>query len=91
MARLNFRGCIVEKSYLDRHAQEEMVDAIRDLTKSAPLFSPLTPWGKPMKVRMTSAGKYGWYSDRRGYRYESVHPDGGPWPSPFVINSPSSS
>lgn len=33
-----------------------------------------------MTVRMTSAGKYGWYADRRGYRYETHHPAGGAWP-----------
>jgi alkylated DNA repair protein (DNA oxidative demethylase) len=33
-----------------------------------------------MSVRMTSAGDYGWVSDRRGYRYEPRHPDGMAWP-----------
>jgi alkylated DNA repair protein (DNA oxidative demethylase) len=33
-----------------------------------------------MRVRMTSAGRYGWFSDRRGYRYIPRHPDGGAWP-----------
>ena len=40
------------------------------------LFSPMTPYGKPMSVRMTSAGKYGWFSDRKGYRYVPQHPSG---------------
>jgi alkylated DNA repair protein (DNA oxidative demethylase) len=36
-----------------------------------------------MSVRMTSAGDYGWVSDRAGYRYEARHPDGMvPWPDP---------
>ncbi len=34
-----------------------------------------------MSVRMTSAGKYGWYSDRRGYRYVTEHPSGRAWPA----------
>ncbi|PID35278.1 MAG: alkylated DNA repair dioxygenase [Rhodobacterales bacterium] len=33
-----------------------------------------------MSVRMTSAGRYGWYSDRRGYRYAPRHPNGSAWP-----------
>ncbi len=33
-----------------------------------------------MSVQMTSAGKYGWFSDRMGYRYEARHPSGVPWP-----------
>jgi alkylated DNA repair protein (DNA oxidative demethylase) len=30
-----------------------------------------------MSVRMTAAGRYGWVSDRKGYRYEPRHPSGG--------------
>jgi len=80
MTSITLKGCRIAKSYLDRAAQEALVDDIRDVTQAAPLFSPMTPWGKPMKVKMTSAGKYGWYSDTRGYRYERQHPDGTPWP-----------
>ena len=29
---------------------------------------------------MTSAGRLGWVSDARGYRYETRHPGGGAWP-----------
>ena len=34
-----------------------------------------------MSVRMTSAGRYGWYSDRSGYRYIDRHPGGADWPA----------
>jgi alkylated DNA repair protein (DNA oxidative demethylase) len=47
---------------------------------AAPLFTPETPRGQKMSVRMTAAGDYGWISDRRGYRYAPLHPDGGVWP-----------
>ena len=80
MTRLDVRGCTVHKSYLDRPAQEHLVDEIRAVIAAAPMLSPLTPWGKPMRVKMTSAGKYGWYTDRKGYRYEPRHPDGTDWP-----------
>jgi DNA oxidative demethylase len=33
-----------------------------------------------MSVRMTSAGRYGWFSDKSGYRYISRHPSGVEWP-----------
>ena len=33
-----------------------------------------------MSVQMTSAGKYGWFTDRKGYRYEPKHPAGTDWP-----------
>ncbi|EPX77607.1 Alkylated DNA repair protein AlkB [Litoreibacter arenae DSM 19593] len=30
---------------------------------------------------MTSAGRLGWVSDAKGYRYEATHPRGMPWPA----------
>lgn len=66
--------------FLGRPAQEAMLEDIRAVARAAPFFAPLTPWGKPMSVRMTSAGKYGWFTDRRGYRYEPRHPSGVEWP-----------
>tara|TARA_R110000787_G_scaffold25155_9_gene70799 strand:- start:1315 stop:1764 length:450 start_codon:yes stop_codon:yes gene_type:complete len=30
---------------------------------------------------MSAAGKYGWFSDRTGYRYVMAHPNGTPWPA----------
>ncbi len=66
--------------FLDRPAQEAMLADIRAVAEAAPFFAPLTPWGKPMSVRMTSAGRYGWFTDRKGYRYEPRHPSGAPWP-----------
>lgn len=65
---------------LDRPAQEAMLADLRTVVAAAPLFSPLTPYGRPMTVRMTSAGRYGWFSDRRGYRYVDQHPSGTSWP-----------
>jgi alkylated DNA repair protein (DNA oxidative demethylase) len=73
-------GFEIHKGYLDRPAQAALVEDLRAVAAAAPFFAPLTPWGKPMSVRMTSAGKYGWYSDRRGYRYEPRHPSGVDWP-----------
>ena len=75
------RGVDVYEGFLDREAQGQVVDDIRGVAEIAPLFSPMTPYGKPMRVKMTSAGKYGWYSDRKGYRYERQHPDGQNWPA----------
>lgn len=77
---LTIRGFRVYAGYLDGAAQQTLVGDIRTVAERAPLFSPMTPYGKPMRVRMTSAGQYGWYSDRRGYRYEKVHPSGVEWP-----------
>jgi len=57
-----------------------MVDDLRKVVAAAPFFQPETRWGRKMSVRMTSAGRYGWVSDRRGYRYERRHPAGMDWP-----------
>jgi DNA oxidative demethylase len=79
-AHFNFNGCQVYKGFLDRSDQVALLSDIRSIVSKAPLFSPLTPWGKPMSVKMTSAGKYGWYSDHKGYRYITRHPNGSHWP-----------
>lgn len=68
-------------AYLDRAAQEVVVDALRGVLAAAPLVQPVTPGGKPMSVRMTAAGRFGWISDRAGYRYSETHPHGMAWPS----------
>ncbi len=66
---------------LSQAAQRALVDELAAVAAEAPLVRPMTPWGKPMRVGMTSAGAVGWTTDRRGYRYESAHPETGrPWP-----------
>ena len=77
---LTVRGVEIYKGYLDSAAQAAILDEVRKVANAAPVFSPQTPYGKPMRVRMTSAGTYGWYADRSGYRYETLHPEGTPWP-----------
>lgn len=81
MQRLDVNGVKLFKSALSASDQIALRDDIRAIARAAPMFSPVTRWGKPMSVQMTSAGKYGWYSDRRGYRYVDRHPAGGVWPA----------
>ncbi|MDR7145962.1 alpha-ketoglutarate-dependent dioxygenase AlkB [Rhizobium sp. BE258] len=69
--------------YLDRPAQETMIETIRQIVSAAPLFTPVMPGtGKPMSVRMSNCGELGWVTDKeRGYRYQPVHPlTGEAWP-----------
>ncbi|MEZ5877222.1 MAG: alpha-ketoglutarate-dependent dioxygenase AlkB [Tepidamorphaceae bacterium] len=68
--------------YLDADAQASFVEAIRDVVRSAPLFTPVMPkTARPFSVRMTNCGPLGWVSDRDGYRYQPNHPQTGkPWP-----------
>lgn len=77
---LRVRGFEIYKGLLDVGRQAALVEAVRDVARQVPMFSPMTPYGKPMRVRMTSAGRYGWVSDRGGYRYAKTHPEGGVWP-----------
>jgi alkylated DNA repair protein (DNA oxidative demethylase) len=75
------RGFLHHPEWLDRAAQVALVDAVRHVVAQAPLFHPVTPGGKEMSVRMTSAGRLGWVSDPRGYRYQPQHPNGTDWPA----------
>lgn len=78
---LNIRGVTVWKGLIPPDEQAAMVDDLRAVATAAPFVTHVTPGGKPMSVRMTAAGDFGWVSDRRGYRYAPVHPNGTPWPA----------
>lgn len=77
---LEVNGFLIHKDRLDPAAQAALVSDLRSVAAAAPFITPVTPWGKPMSVRMTSAGRLGWVTDRRGYRYEPRHPSGAAWP-----------
>ncbi|MBK5256586.1 MAG: DNA oxidative demethylase AlkB [Vicinamibacteria bacterium] len=56
--------------------------AIERIGSRAPFRHMTTPGGYRMSVAMTNCGRFGWVTDRRGYRYEPMDPDSGcPWPS----------
>jgi alkylated DNA repair protein (DNA oxidative demethylase) len=74
------RGVAIWRGHLSRPEQEAMLADLRLAVAVAPLQAPVTPGGKPMSVRMTSAGRVGWITDRGGYRYADRQPSGGPWP-----------
>ena len=78
--KLVIRGVEVWKGWLDGAAQAALLEQVRAVAQAAPPFSPETRYGRKMSVAMTSAGRFGWFSDRRGYRYVARHPGGRPWP-----------
>ncbi|MGB5559897.1 MAG: alpha-ketoglutarate-dependent dioxygenase AlkB [Paracoccaceae bacterium] len=80
ISAISVRGVKIYKNWLAPPEQRSLRDVLRRIARAAPLFSPETRFGRPMSVQMTSAGKYGWFSDRMGYRYEARHPSGVPWP-----------
>tara|TARA_B110000091_G_scaffold115544_1_gene124720 strand:- start:19 stop:657 length:639 start_codon:yes stop_codon:yes gene_type:complete len=74
-------GISVFKGFLSLSDQFRIVEDLRQVAAQAPIFSPKTKMGKPMSVRLTAAGEYGWFSDYRGYRYVRQHPSGVDWPA----------
>ncbi|SDE66587.1 alpha-ketoglutarate-dependent dioxygenase AlkB family protein [Limimaricola pyoseonensis] len=77
---IDLRGVRVLPGHLDADAQVRMLADLRAVARAAPFVRPVTRRG-PMSVRTTSAGRLGWVTDRRGYRYEARHPEtGAPWP-----------
>lgn len=74
------RGARWLPRHVARAAQEEIVRDIRDVVRRAPMARPETRFGRKMSVLMTSAGRLGWVSDQRGYRYEAAQTGGARWP-----------
>lgn len=70
-------------NYLDRDAQEELIENIRKAMINNPFYTPRMPGSnKPFTVKMTNFGPLGWVSDNSGYRYEKKHPETKKtWPS----------
>lgn len=63
--------------------QRSLTGLLTAAIAEAPLFTPVMPRsGRPFSVKMTNLGPLGWVSDRRGYRYQALHPETGlPWPA----------
>ena len=78
---LTIRGFDIYEGFLPPLDQQSLVEELRALTVATPMVQPVTPSGKKMSVRMTSLGSKGWITDRNGYRYEAMHPNGTPWPA----------
>ncbi len=74
------RGMRLHDGFLDVEGQRGVVDDLRRVAQAAPFFVPVTPRGQKMSVKMTAAGAFGWITDRKGYRYDDLHPSGVPWP-----------
>lgn len=81
MQILSVAGFKIIKSCLPRAAQEAIRDDLRKVVSVAPLVHHTTPGGRRMSVKMSAAGKFGWVSDSKGYRYQDHHPSGQTWPA----------
>lgn len=48
---------------------------VRELKVAAPFVQPTMRNGTPLRVRVTSWGRWGWWADQQGYRYIDAHPE----------------
>ncbi len=62
--------------------EAELLSSLAAVMAAAPPQPMTTPGGQPMSVALTHCGQLGWWTDRRGYRYEPANPvTGAPWPA----------
>lgn len=74
-------GFVIHREALDPVTRRTLAEECRTICGSAPLVRPVTAWGKPMSVKMTSAGRVGWVIEKGRYRYTDRHPaTGDRWP-----------
>jgi alkylated DNA repair protein (DNA oxidative demethylase) len=75
-------GARLFRQRLSLEQQQSMLDDVAQVLAEAPPFRPQMPTGPYMINSLTNCGDLGWVSDRRGYRYEPLHPETGkPWPA----------
>jgi alkylated DNA repair protein (DNA oxidative demethylase) len=54
---------------------QDIMQQLELIFKEAPLYHPTMPkTGNKFSVKMTNCGKFGWVSDKTGYRYQENHP-----------------
>lgn len=60
---------------LTHNIQEKLIEETKKIISYSPLIQPIMPrWNKPYKTLITNAGKWGWISDKFGYKYVKFHP-----------------
>ncbi len=65
-----------------RADDREVLAALAGVVGRSPFRYMVTPAGWRMSVSMTSCGRLGWVTDRKGYRYDPLDPDTGTaWPA----------
>jgi len=74
---ISIHGVSVVPAALSADEQRVLLAEIQSIARVSPPFSLMTGWGKPMSVKMTAAGRFCWFSDRKGYRYIEAHPGTG--------------
>ncbi|MBL8629758.1 MAG: alpha-ketoglutarate-dependent dioxygenase AlkB [Rhodospirillaceae bacterium] len=75
-------GFVLQAQALSLDRQKALLAAVRDIEAIAPLSRLRTKGGGLTSAAMTNCGDAGWWSDAKGYRYETTNPaTGAPWPA----------
>jgi alkylated DNA repair protein (DNA oxidative demethylase) len=73
-------GAVVLRRFASAQAPD-LLAAIHRVTGQVPLRQMQTPGGHTMSAAMACCGRWGWVTDRRGYRYQQTDPlTDQPWP-----------
>lgn len=67
-------GALLLRAFVDEEEAAVLVAAIDSVLAASPLRHMQTPGGFRMSVAMSNCGQFGWVTDRRGYRYQSLDP-----------------
>lgn len=75
-------GLLFKPGMLDLAAQKALLAAVRSVSAQAPAVHVRTPMGGQTSAAITNCGAAGWWSDTKGYRYETRNPaTNEPWPA----------
>ncbi|QBP75059.1 DNA oxidative demethylase AlkB [Herbaspirillum huttiense] len=67
-------GALLLRAFVDEEEAAALMSAIDKVLAASPLRHMQTPGGFRMSVAMSNCGQFGWVTDRRGYRYQSLDP-----------------
>lgn len=74
-------GLWIRHERIDSDGQRELVAEIEKIVAVTGWLQPTMRRGTPLRLQITNAGKWGWWSDELGYRYTPVNPKTfKPWP-----------
>lgn len=67
-------GALLLRAFVGEEEAAALMAAIDKVLAASPLRHMQTPGGFRMSVAMSNCGQFGWVTDRRGYRYQSLDP-----------------
>ncbi|WP_343741065.1 DNA oxidative demethylase AlkB [Herbaspirillum huttiense] len=67
-------GALLLRAFVNEEEAAALMAAIDKVLAASPLRHMQTPGGFRMSVAMSNCGQFGWVTDRRGYRYQSLDP-----------------